>query len=379
MTMKESIAKYWQHTIFHKVGLGDDVFAEEWLDDPVRVQSLAQFFHDWQEIGRINLYEPWRGTAPSEPERLSRVKSEVDRLWKGAKAAALVSISEMGDYATATVGAHVASIFESVAERHLTQPTFIYDFPKPISPLSKASPSNPLIAERFEFFVGALETANGFSELNDPEEQYRRFKDQEQLRERGDEEAMPMDEDYLRALSYGMPPAAGIGLGIDRFMMLLANKHTIRDVILFPHMRPQVRHPGKRELGIFVSHSTKDAEMAQKITAELRELNYPVWYADWEIAPGQSIVDKIIEALARNDTLIVLLSQNSVKSMWVERELNAALMSQLSGHAVTVLPILIDDCKIPAILQGVRYIDMRQDFREGFARLVEFLQLTTSS
>ncbi|HKP37116.1 MAG TPA: lysine--tRNA ligase [Pyrinomonadaceae bacterium] len=133
----------------------------------------------------------------------------------------------------------IVELFEELAEPHLIQPTFITDFPKPISPLSKASPADPSIAERFEFFVGGLETANGFSELNDPEEQYQRFKDQADQRERGDEEAMVMDEDYIRALSYGMPPAAGIGVGIDRLTMLLANKHSIRDVILFPHLRPE--------------------------------------------------------------------------------------------------------------------------------------------
>jgi lysyl-tRNA synthetase class 2 len=132
----------------------------------------------------------------------------------------------------------IIELFEEFAEPHLIQPTFITDFPKPVSPLSKASPTDPSVAERFEYFVGALESANGFSELNDPEEQYQRFKDQVQQRERGDEEAMVMDEDYIRALSYGMPPAAGIGVGIDRLVMLLANKHSIRDVILFPHMRP---------------------------------------------------------------------------------------------------------------------------------------------
>ena len=143
----------------------------------------------------------------------------------------------------------VVELFEQFAETHLIQPTFITDFPKPISPLSKASPSNPTIAERFEFFVGALETANGFSELNDPDEQYQRFKDQVQQGERGDEEAMPMDEDYIRALSYGMPPAAGIGVGIDRLVMLLANKHSIRDVILFPHMRPERRTEEEEQTG----------------------------------------------------------------------------------------------------------------------------------
>src|SRR5205085_1522373 len=129
----------------------------------------------------------------------------------------------------------IVELFEEFAEPHLIQPTFITDFPKPVSPLSKASPSDPSVAERFEYFVGALESANGFSELNDPEEQYQRFKDQVQQRERGDEEAMVMDEDYIRALSYCMPPAAGIGVGINRLVMLLANKHSIRDVILFPH------------------------------------------------------------------------------------------------------------------------------------------------
>jgi lysyl-tRNA synthetase class 2 len=133
----------------------------------------------------------------------------------------------------------IIELFEEFAEPHLVQPTFIINFPKAVSPLSKASPGDASVAERFEYFVGALESANGFSELNDPEEQYQRFKDQVQQRERGDEEAMVMDEDYIRALSYGMPPAAGIGTGIDRLVMLLANKHSIRDVILFPHLRPE--------------------------------------------------------------------------------------------------------------------------------------------
>ncbi|MBX7062791.1 MAG: lysine--tRNA ligase [Pyrinomonadaceae bacterium] len=131
--------------------------------------------------------------------------------------------------------------FEEKIEPNLIQPTFIVDFPKSISPLSKASPTNPQIAERFELFINGMEVANGFSELNDPREQYERFVDQAAERERGDDEAMVLDEDYVRALSYGMPPAAGIGIGIDRLVMLLTNKHSIRDVILFPHMRPERR------------------------------------------------------------------------------------------------------------------------------------------
>lgn len=134
---------------------------------------------------------------------------------------------------------NMVELFENHVEENLIQPTFVIDYPKSISPLSKASPQNPQIAERFELFINGMEVANGFSELNDPKEQYERFVDQMSERERGDEEAMVLDEDYVRALSYGMPPAAGIGIGIDRLVMLLTNKHSIRDVILFPHLRPE--------------------------------------------------------------------------------------------------------------------------------------------
>lgn len=134
---------------------------------------------------------------------------------------------------------NLVELFEEHVEPGLIQPTFITNFPKPISPLSKASPANPNVAERFELYIVGMEVANGFSELNDPVEQYERFKDQVRQRERGDEEAMLMDEDYIRALSYGMPPAAGIGIGIDRTVMLLTNRQSIRDVILFPHLRPK--------------------------------------------------------------------------------------------------------------------------------------------
>src|SRR5205807_5878278 len=158
------------------------------------------------------------------------------------------AIARFGDQQVAAneKAERIVELFEEVAEPHLIQPTFITDFPKPISPLSKASPADPSVAERFEYFVGGLESANGFSELNDPEEQYQRFKDQVQRRERGDEEAMVMDEDYIRALSYGMPPAAGIGIGIDRLVMVLAHKQSIRDVILFPHLRPE-KAEGKQQ------------------------------------------------------------------------------------------------------------------------------------
>jgi lysyl-tRNA synthetase, class II len=136
-------------------------------------------------------------------------------------------------------------MFEESVESDLTQPTFITDFPKSVSPLSKASPDDPAVAERFELYVAGMEVANGFSELNDPAEQLERFEEQAGQRERGDEEAMQTDLDYVRALSYGMPPAAGIGIGVDRLTMLLTNRRSIRDVILFPHMRQPPRPHSK--------------------------------------------------------------------------------------------------------------------------------------
>lgn len=152
------------------------------------------------------------------------------------------SANETGHERLKTLGAGelIVYIFEALVERHLIQPTFITDFPKIISPLAKASPSNPEIAERFELYIAGMELANGFAELNDPVEQRERFLDQMKQRARGDEEAMIMDEDYIRALAYGMPPAAGIGIGIDRLVQILTGRHSIRDVILFPHMRPEV-------------------------------------------------------------------------------------------------------------------------------------------
>jgi lysyl-tRNA synthetase, class II len=136
-------------------------------------------------------------------------------------------------------GKTIANLFEAAAEEHLIQPTIIYEFPVAVSPLAKVKADEPDWAERWEIFAGQMEISNGFSELNDPEEQRRRFEGQLTERERGDEEAHQMDEDYIRALSYGMPPAGGVGVGVDRLVMLLTDSHTIRDVILFPLLRPE--------------------------------------------------------------------------------------------------------------------------------------------
>jgi lysyl-tRNA synthetase class 2 len=136
-------------------------------------------------------------------------------------------------------GKTIAGIFEAVAEDHLIQPTIIYDFPVAVSPLSKNKPEEPDWVERFEFYIGGFELGNAFSELNDPQEQRRRFEQQLGERERGDTEAHAMDEDYVRALAYGLPPTAGEGIGIDRLTMILTGAKSIRDVILFPLLRAQ--------------------------------------------------------------------------------------------------------------------------------------------
>ena len=130
-------------------------------------------------------------------------------------------------------------LFEHVVEEHLIQPTFIYDFPTELSPLSKTKDEDSRFAERFELFIGGLEIANAYSELNDPQEQRKRFKEQVEARAHGDSEAHEMDEDYLKALQYGMPPTAGEGVGIDRLAMVLTDSDSIREVILFPHLRPK--------------------------------------------------------------------------------------------------------------------------------------------
>ena len=148
-------------------------------------------------------------------------------------------------------GKIIATVFEALAEPHLIQPTIIYDYPTVVSPLSKQKPDDPDHVERFEIFAGGFELGNAFSELNDPVEQKKRFEDQIAQRAAGDEEAHQMDEDYVRALAYGLPPTGGEGIGIDRLVMLLTGSKSIRDVILFPLMRKEqgsgVRDQGSEE------------------------------------------------------------------------------------------------------------------------------------
>jgi len=195
---------------------------------------------DWANWQRMTMREAiihyWPEKAGAKPEMndfgsAEGVKKLVERFNAGH--------AHMAYEPDAPAGKTIAGLFEAVAEEQLTQPTIIYEFPTAVSPLSKQKPDEPEWTERWEIFVGGMEISNGFSELNDPEDQRRRFEAQLQERERGDEEAHQMDEDYIRALSYGMPPAGGVGVGVDRLCMLLTDSHTIRDVILFPLLRPE--------------------------------------------------------------------------------------------------------------------------------------------
>jgi lysyl-tRNA synthetase class 2 len=130
-------------------------------------------------------------------------------------------------------------VFETFVEPTLVQPTFVIDFPTELSPLARQKRDDPSLVDRFELFISRMEVANAYSELNDPFEQRLRFEQQLAAREAGDDEAHPLDEDYIRALEYGLPPTAGEGIGIDRLVMLFADRASIRDVILFPLLRPE--------------------------------------------------------------------------------------------------------------------------------------------
>jgi lysyl-tRNA synthetase class 2 len=192
----------------------------------------------------INLAPPFRRVSLREGAREAasrRLGEEVapEDLRDREKAAALADRLKVTYPDGAGAGKIATAIFETLCESSLVQPTFVYDFPTEVSPLSKQRPDDPDTVERFELYIGRFEVANAFSELNDPAEQRRRFEAQLAERQRGDAEAHAMDEDYIRALEYGMPPAGGEGIGIDRLVMLLTGSPSIRDVILFPLMRPQ--------------------------------------------------------------------------------------------------------------------------------------------
>ena len=179
-------------------------------------------------------------TVPSTPAgKRRRRNAEIEVYFEGV-AHVLETDESKGRF-----GRIIAEVFEVLAEEHLIQPTIIYDFPLAVSPLSKIKPDEPDWVERFEFYIGGFEVGNAFSELNDPDDQRARFEAQLKERERGDDEAHAMDEDYVRALGYGLPPTAGEGIGIDRLTMILTGSKSIRDVILFPLLRPLGKGAGE--------------------------------------------------------------------------------------------------------------------------------------
>ncbi len=186
----------------------------------------------------IDLQRPWaRLTMAEAIEKYGNISQDEIADYEKAKAAAEklhIQVDSSWGH-----GKIISEIFEITAEEKLINPTFIIDYPKEISPLSKSKESNPELTDRFELFIAGMELSNGFNELNDPVDQEERFQKQVDSRNAGDEEACMMDEDYIRALEYGLPPTAGAGMGIDRLVMLLTNQVSIRDVLLFPYMRSE--------------------------------------------------------------------------------------------------------------------------------------------
>jgi len=194
----------------------------------IEYQGVA--FDLGQPFTRISMLD---AVAERNPELDRSQLRDRDYLAKAAHAKGVLVTKEMG------AGKLLTELFEKTVESKLLQPTFITEYPTEVSPLARRSDSNPDVTDRFEFFIGGREVANGFSELNDPDDQRERFEAQVAAKDAGDDEAMLFDGDYIRALEYGLPPTAGVGIGIDRLVMFLTDSASIRDVLLFPQMRPE--------------------------------------------------------------------------------------------------------------------------------------------
>jgi lysyl-tRNA synthetase, class II len=235
LSMREAILKWWPEEAHVPT---DGIFTDLNLAMPA-VFSLYMYYNSPRQDEDDLL-------ASQTPEERKEAARKAAALWPAYKQAEPDYMQAMEDpagtkeLATAALGKLIAGVFEALAEEHLIQPTIIYDFPLAVSPLSKIKPDEPDWVERFEFYIGGFELGNAFSELNDPDDQLRRFQSQLDDRKRGDAEAMAeVDYDYVRALGYGLPPTAGEGIGIDRLTMILTGSRTIRDVVMFPLMRPQ--------------------------------------------------------------------------------------------------------------------------------------------
>jgi lysyl-tRNA synthetase class 2 len=223
LSMREAIIKFWRPSFQNAPSSADFLDKRAFIDLLTRAMQGAQ--SEVQAVESIADLEARTSARKIAFDRLEAIQK--------TRRALLIDGGELGK--------SIADLFELLAEPHLIQPTIIYDFPLAVSPLSKTKPDEPDWVERFEFYIGGFEVGNAFSELNDPDDQRRRFEDQLKEKERGDDEAHAMDEDYVRALGYGLPPTAGEGIGIDRLTMILTGSRSIRDVILFPLMRPQTR------------------------------------------------------------------------------------------------------------------------------------------
>ena len=238
-SMREAIIEFWPTVVGDPPTLGDFDTAETLL-------AVLRRYHGFWNKSWASLIEGWSDNEPDvQNEEIEKAVHPISAQRRFAvRTLYLVSQMIAGLEKDKTLrGRVIADFFELVAESHLIQPTIIYDFPLAVSPLSKQKPDEPDWVERFEFYIGGFEVGNAFSELNDPVEQELRFKQQIAQRERGDDEAHQMDEDYVRALAYGLPPTGGEGIGVDRLTMILTGASSIRDVILFPLLRPRKATP----------------------------------------------------------------------------------------------------------------------------------------
>jgi len=201
----------------------------------MEVLGTTKIVYQGQEI---DLTPPWERLTMSEAVK-KYTGVDFDEISSDEEARKIAEEKNVHVDKNMTKGEVLNAMFEEFVEEHLVQPTFIYDYPVEISPLTKRKPDKPELTERFEIFITGREMGNAYSELNDPIDQRERFIEQMKKREKGDEEANMMDEDFLNALEYGMPPTGGLGIGIDRLIMLLTDSYSIRDVLLFPTMKPK--------------------------------------------------------------------------------------------------------------------------------------------